>query len=779
MDLLGSLLTKSDEIAAALKTRQKLHIETTIRGSTKQLLESKAALEEPAGWRILRKGKRSYRLGKDKPAAEKFEDELWSIVARCGFDELSSGRKFTISVGPGLNGRQIDVFAKDHETAICIECTRSDTPKKKSMAALIEKIESIRLKAAESINAYYGQEPRLKVRWVIATRNIEWGEADLQKAEAAKIVVLRDSELDYFTKLTQQYKRSAKYQFLAHLFMGEEIRGLQLQVPATRGRMGGTTFYNFLIRPGDLLKIAYVGHKASKNVEDIETYQRMLVPRRLKEIAAYSDEGGQFPTNIVINIKAKGKLHFDKKENIGESAFGTLHLPNQYSCAWIVDGQHRLYGFAQSKRATRDDDKTMFPVLAYENLPAKAEAKLFVDINHEQVRVAKNLLEEIYANLKWDSPDYEERIDALCSRVVMTLDQRQASPIRDCLKTTMRQKTHRRCLTLTSFSEGLRENKFFGDKKSGGLVAPGPLTDSKSKEMDKTLRKAADVLSGYLAIFGEGLPEHWNLGGAKGGYLSTNHGIRTLLRVLRHVFTHLTSDHHIAVDAESAEDLLPMIEEHVRPIVDHFQKASPEDFGPLRSRGAKHGVTQNSYALMNIIHQNHADFAPPGLLDYLSTIDEHGTKEARSLIDEISRRLFIVTMMVLKDHFGEERDRWWYDGIPESVRSSCTISREKDKGQKEAVQYLYLIDYKTIASANWELFREYFSLEKGGNKDNQLRWLVRLNEVRQSTHHPEKWPATKEQVALVRALHKKVVEKFVAPSLPQGPGASGGDALAS
>ncbi|WP_457554038.1 hypothetical protein, partial [Desulfobacula sp.] len=43
-------------------------------------------------------------------------------------------------------------------------------------------------------------------------------------------------------------------------------------------------------------------------------YQRMLQPARLKKIASYIDNGGQFPTNIVINIKNKNKLRFDKIE---------------------------------------------------------------------------------------------------------------------------------------------------------------------------------------------------------------------------------------------------------------------------------------------------------------------------------------------------------------------------------------------------------------------------------------------------------------------------------
>ena len=72
---------------------------------------------------------------------------------------------------------------------------------------------------------------------------------------------------------------------------------------ATRGKMGGDTFYTFLIRPDDLLKIAYVGQKGSLKVSELQTYQRMLQPTRLRKIAKYINEGGKFPTNIVVNLK--------------------------------------------------------------------------------------------------------------------------------------------------------------------------------------------------------------------------------------------------------------------------------------------------------------------------------------------------------------------------------------------------------------------------------------------------------------------------------------------
>ena len=309
-----------------------------------------------------------------------------------GFKELNKGRKFVIDVGDNLEPRQIDAFAKDDETVIIIECTQKRRPGRKSLATLIEKIRAIREPIFKSIRKHYGHQTKLKLRHVIATRNIAWSDADLSKCKEAGITVLADGELDYYVSLVKQLKQAARYQFLGHLFHGQKIDGLARKVLATRGKMGGETFYTFLISPDELLKIAYVGHKASRDIENLQTYQRLLQPRRLKKIATYINNGGKFPTNIVVNLKTnrKSKLRFEKINIFDDHALGILHLPATYSSAWIIDGQHRLFGYAYARESNGfNEDKTTMSVLAYENLPAEREMNLFIDINSKQVKVSK------------------------------------------------------------------------------------------------------------------------------------------------------------------------------------------------------------------------------------------------------------------------------------------------------------------------------------------------------------------------------------------------------
>ena len=495
-----------------------------------------------------------------------------------GFEELSKGRKFSISIGNTVPARQIDVFAKDDETVIIVECTRRSKPGKKSMNSLIEKLKSIRQAAHNSITRQYGRQPKLKIKYVIATRNISWSSVDLAKCADAHIAVITENEINYYKNLVKHIKHAARYQLLAHMFEGAGVSGLAKKVLATRGKMGEVKFYTFLIRPSELLKIAYVGHKASRDIESLDTYQRMLQPARLKKIAAYINDGGKFPTNIVVNVKTKRSagLLFEIKEKVGEEALGILHLPASYASAWIIDGQHRLYGYSYAERdSSFRDDKSKIPVLAFENLPAEKEMNLFIDINSKQVKVNTGLLVELYSDLHWCSSNPEEAFQALLSRTASRLNSRSTSPLHGRMLVSGKRKTHIRCLTQTSMRDGLAVARLLGTSSARAIV-PGPLSTGTVQDYGDNLEKALTVLCECLRLFEDAASEHWKLGDAPGGYLCTNNGIRALFHVIKDVCDHVSVGIGDDLYTLSADNVLQRLLPYMEVLAEFFANASPD-----------------------------------------------------------------------------------------------------------------------------------------------------------------------------------------------------------
>jgi hypothetical protein len=67
-------------------------------------------------------------------------------------------------------------------------------------------------------------------------------------------------------------------------------------------------------------------------------------------------------------------------------------VPDIYKSAWIIDGQHRLYGYTELEE---DERGSHLPFLAFENISIADETKIFADINSKQKSVSKKLLDEI------------------------------------------------------------------------------------------------------------------------------------------------------------------------------------------------------------------------------------------------------------------------------------------------------------------------------------------------------------------------------------------------
>ena len=760
-------VVSGDEIASELRRRKSKDIYKTITGSTKKLIADKVRLEEADGWRVDRRNTKSTRMAKPKAANEQLEDELWCILAQMGFKEMSKGRKFVIEVEAALPPRQIDVFAKDDETAIIVECTQRDTPGKKDMAPLIEKIRAIRESLLKSIRRRYGTQSKLKVKLVIATRNVSWNDVDLAKCKEAAVAVVADDEIEYYAALARHLKHAARYQFLAHVFEGQKIEGLAKEVVATRGKMGGETFYAFLIRPDDLLKVAYVGHKASRDIENLATYQRMLQPRRLKKIADYINEGGKFPTNIVVNLKTNKKtsLKFDEKEKYGEEALGILHLPPNYASAWVIDGQHRLYGYAYARDSGGfKEDKTVLPVLAYENLPAEKEMNLFIDINSKQVKVSTGLLVELYSDLHWRSGDPEEAFQALLARMSSKLNNERTSPLSNRMVVTGKKKTQYRCLTPTSIRDGLGVAKLLGIFSKGAIV-PGPLSTSNSSAYDANLKKGLSVLTECFRMLATQLESQWKAGDGPGGYLCTNNGIRALFHVIKDIADHIGRKDGADLYLFSADETFTLIRPYLQSLIEYFKTAGPQEIQSFRRIGSSlTAVRQQSFGMESHIQKAFPTFRPAGLQEYLDSRDEAGTEEAAARVTKIHKRLFDYVIEALKKHYGIQKKAWWTQGIPLKIRQQCTAAWEEKDREGAEESHLFLISYVEICIHNWSIVKEVISLDTADkqNVKQNVKWIRELNEIRKITAHPERGAISSGQIAFVNEIYEKIERYFPA-----------------
>ncbi len=711
----------------------------------KRVTPGEVAAHEADGWSQTRANKNSVRIQRAKPIDQTLEDDVWALLARIGFTQMSQGRRFVIPVttAPGSKAtKQIDVLAADDETVLVVECKASAPAKPRSMAKDLGEAFALRGAVISALRQHYGIKK--KVGWLFVTRGVIWSDNDRARADEFKFRVLTDNDLDYFLRLADLLGTAARHQLQAEIFGDQQIEGLNRTVPAVRGRIGGRRFYQFTIEPDRLLKIAFISHRARLDAESVGAYQRMLRKGRLRDIRRYIDEGGVFPTNVVVNFRSKRRFDLSAGKPEGDVALGTLCLPNTYKSAWIIDGQHRLYGFAGSKWAK----STQLPVLAFEGLTPSEEARLFVDINNKQVKVQRSLLVELMSELYWGSPIPDEAYHAVLSRIVALMGTDIASPFRGRMVQEGDTQTADTPLTVTAVYEALKKSNLVGGIRKG-VFDPGPLYDG---DDHKAVRRSLDVLSRYFRIFAEALPEHWSRGNGEGGYLCTNNGVSALLLVLGAVVDHVDQFGSPKPWQATPQELEDAIRPFAAPIVETFKKADLPEIRQYRRQVGNAGQRQAAFAMMEAVQSEKPGFSPEGLAEFIRSHDQTGTNTARQLMPELQLTIHDTAMTLLRGLFGDDESGWWRKGVPEKVRTEVAARREVNPEGGAYDQFFELLDYRSIASANWETFDPYFGFGNGKGKENRLAWFGKLSAIRNRIAHPERGTVSEDELSFLESL---------------------------
>lgn len=710
---------------------------------------------EARGWEVHKVNQKSVRLKRPKKRSVWLEDRVWSLLYKMGFDHMSLEGGAELSVRPGDSSGptdQLDVVAIDGEVALAIECKSAQKPKNREQ--LQREIDHLAATRRRFINAVHRQlpvEPKRMAAQAFFLWDVIPRERDREAAENGKIKIYDLDDLEYFEALASHLGPAAKYQFLAELLAGREIRGLEIGIPALRAKMGKHSYYMFSISPEYLLKIASIAHRAGGQRAELGAYQRMLEKKRLKDISSYISDHGVFPTNIVVNFEGKKTLqfHHGEKEGAPEGArYGMLHLKPTFGCAWVIDGQHRLYAYSGHELAA----SSYLNVLAFENLSIEKQAELFIDINHEQKSVKKSLLQELFAVLKWSEEDEGERVRAIISRAISELNRNPDSPLHNRVLFTGQSRTDIRCVTINSIFTPLNKSGMFVVQKN---LEYGPLW---SDHPQKTVNRTAAVLSAWLYCIRAGAPEWWDAGASEGGGLAMADGIAMCIALLRSVFQHLESIGY-RLTRLATQELAAEIRPYGAEVGRYLGTLTVRERRDFRDslRGIQ-GQTARRRDCERQLQSIFPEFNPPGLEEHLRLLEAETNSRAYELVSRIERTLKEVVFGTLKRELGPADSEWWYGGVPEGVRLRISDQIEKEKGKGRKEDYFQILDYRKIIAQNWSLFRA--TLESGGRgKKEGTKWIDNLNEIRKPVMHPSKsLPVTFEQLGELAEYEKLLDE---------------------
>ena len=720
------------------------------------------------GWEIDREFKTKIRMKKLKPHDMAFEEEVWTTIAKLGFLYLNKDRNFRMPYSDDFTiAQQIDVFAADEETILLIECKATDgEPKKGNFKEAIEAIGGKKEGILKVLKKIF-PDSKHKVKFIFATKNYFLSEPDKERLDNFGILHFDEETIQYYQDLTKHLGLSARFQLLGNLFEGQTIPELQNKIPAIQGKMGGHIYYSFSIEPDKLLKIGYVLHRNKANKKLMPTYQRLIKRARLKSVQEFVEDGGFFPNSIIIDINTNGKnIRFDKASpqvNTAISKIGVLYLPKSYRSAFIIDGQHRLYGYANSEYKS----KNTIPVVAFVNLARKEQVSLFMQINENQKAVPKNLRNTLNSDLLWDSENLNDQVKALKLQIAQDLGEEKSSPLYDRIIIGENPKTPTRCITIDTIKIGLDRSNFFGLFTKNSIKEDGTFYKGNN---DDTYNAIFPFLKGCFAYLKDKMQEEWDKGESEDGFLTINAGIECLIRVFSDTIDHLILHEYIKPKSDKTETIVNEVTYYLDPLIDYFNGLSNEQKLELRKSYGTGGRTKYRRILQRAINNVRSEFNPDGMKKYW-------TNEAKAFNEEsfkIIRDLETYMKQDFKDRLQKlHGDNWFKTGLPKNVydesikRAADKNYEEKNKSEEvEPWDCLNIIDYRKIATygKNWsELFEKHYTKPREekirGGKDAKTGWMQKLERIRNQNFHS--YSVKADEYEFLCELNEWLIEKKI------------------
>ncbi len=753
LELFQKIISEKD-ILKELRLRKKNVFNKTV--PNKNIEEYNKLIND--GWELEKEFKTSKRLKKYKSNDVLFEDKVWALFASLGFRFLNKDRKFSIPYDKNSKlTQQIDVFAKDDETVIIVECksTKEENKKgdfKKDLEAYKSKIGGIRT----TINQLYPDQ-KLKFKFIFATENYSVSESDISRLDNINGVHFDDEVVDYYLSMHKQIGLASRYQLLGALFGGQEIPELENKIPAIKGKMGGHTYYSFSIEPEKLLKIGYVLHRNKANINMMPTYQRIIKKYRLKSVHEFIDnKKGYFPNSIIISIDSgrNKELSFDRantqvKNSISD--IGILHLPKSYRSAFIIDGQHRLYGYASSEYKS----KNSIPVVAFVDLAREEQVKLFMQINENQKAVSKNLRTTLNADLLWTSSNYLEQQKALRSRISIILGESRNSALFDKISIG----EDRRTITQEAFDKSLNQSNFLGKVSKSKIEKLGTFYNG---DLDESFDRLSVFLRLTFNYIKDCIPEIW---GAPDNILLINKGVYAFIKLQSDIVDFLISKSVIS-SKDKPSKYFEESKTYLDPAINFIQDMDDETSEVLRKAYGTGGYLKYWRTLQIKVSKVHSDFCPSGLEEYIK-------KEAR----EFNTRAFkyirdIETFFKsdFKDKLEEKYDKKWFkNGVPPQIAKKAiemaydkNLKIDNEEDEIEPWDCLTIIAYRTIALKNWrDLFETDYTRPSetkiSGGKDAKTQWMVKLEALRNENFH--QYSVTEDEFYFLEELHNWLIKK--------------------
>ncbi len=454
--------------------------------------------------------------------SKKFHDRIKRLLINAGFDILKSD----------YYAKGADIIAQVDNKKIIVQCkcAQSDNKVGLNVDSLIDEYskKADKEKAERSILAIS--------KYKIPSSYLSENEKE-RRAQFDKVIIWDDKIIEYYEEVVAALNEWAKYTIIGDMYIFSKFGG-PIYAPAIKVFQGESEFFVFKIPPEELLKMSYI-FRRDYNRKD--AYQRALNIKRLKQdISEFLDSPEAIlPTNLIGVFNSN--INYYK---------GRLKIPRQYKSFWMIDGQHRLYSFCYTKNEIQRRNFDLICVgLDGKKWKENKQAELFVDINDKSKRISKLLLYDLYElmgkphirielvkKLARESKIFKGKIK------IHRKDKGEISLVSFVNTTPMKKLININNGRLTHlFRERFRENPNYDNPKM------------REKCKDFYFK----ILEEYFTLIKTNFPVEWE--DSQNYVLSTDRGIRVLLRLLKELYRYNLKEDKEIGDYEIFNKVVPSL----------------------------------------------------------------------------------------------------------------------------------------------------------------------------------------------------------------------------
>ena len=404
-----------------------------------------------------------------------------------------------------------------------------------------------------------------------------------------------------------------------------------------------------------------------------------------------------------------------------------MTIPNAYCIAYIIDGQHRVYGYA----GTKYKDTNTIPVVAFNGLPSDEQLKIFMDINEHQKAVSPGLRLDLNEDLNWNSPRLDSRLKALRSSIIKQLASGNNSVL--ARKISIGEDTAK--LTFKPFDTALSQSSLLpkATSKEFTKYTDVCLYNTKCVEHNKAMNESQKRISNlikecYACVYYKMYEEHQE---EYEKFIECNRGTYAFVSLISSFNEHLIKLGELTQDSSTKEQIEKM-SPYIDALVNYICGMPTEDKNQILLIKGAGADTLWLRKYQNAIRQQIHSYNPEGLDGWLETQDKGLQEEGKMCGKDIEKLLKARVLCKLEDLYGET----WEKQV-KTIKGKCFLRMDDSEGdEQDWTDHMTLQDLKEIIDAKWSnkkeddetyiTFEDEFSIQVTDSfrtKADKQKWL--------------------------------------------------------